>query len=74
MDNFPRPKEESIFEKKEKVPGTCPECGGSDIKAYRVLTDGGWWNVVKCQECLYSLDRQLDKNQYAPCKRLWDLM
>ena len=74
MDNFPRPKETSLFEKKEAVDGVCPECDSHDIKSYRVLTDGGWWDVVKCQDCLYSLDRRLSQNQYAPCSLLWDLV
>jgi hypothetical protein len=23
-----------------------------------VLTEGGWWSVVKCQQCLTSLSRE----------------
>jgi len=74
MDSFPRPKDERLFEKKEKVDGTCTQCGSLDIMAYRVLTDGGWWDVMKCQDCLFSLDRKRSQNQYAPCRLLWDLM
>jgi hypothetical protein len=74
MDSFPRPKEERLFEKKEKVDRACPECGSTDINAYRVLTDGGWWDVIKCQDCLHSLERKRSQNQYAPCRLLWDLM
>jgi hypothetical protein len=74
MNKFPRPTEERIFEKKEKVDRVCPECRSHDVEAYPVLTDGGWWDVVKCQDCLYSLDRKRCKNQYAPCTLLWDLM
>ena len=74
MNTFPRPLEERLFEKKEKVDQACPECGSHSVAAYRVLTDGGWCDVVKCQDCLYSMDRKRSKNQYAPCTRLWDLM
>jgi hypothetical protein len=74
MNKFPRPAEESLFEKKEEVDQVCPECGNHNIAAYTVLTDGGWWDIVKCQDCLYSLDRKRCKNQYAPCTLLWDLM
>ena len=74
MNGFPRPTEETLFEKKQKVEGICPECGGHDIASYRVLTDAGWWEVMKCQSCLYSLDRKRSDNQYAPCILLWSLM
>jgi hypothetical protein len=23
-----------------------------------VLSEGGWWNVVKCQDCLCSVERE----------------
>ncbi len=74
MNKFPRPAEERLFEKREKVDQVCDECGSRHVEAYRVLTDGGWWDVVKCQDCLYSLDRKRSENQYAPCTLLWDLM
>jgi hypothetical protein len=74
MNGFPRPKDETLFEERRKVDDLCPECGGADIAAYRVLTDGGWHDVVKCQGCLHSLSRARSKNQYAPCTLLWNLM
>jgi vanillate/4-hydroxybenzoate decarboxylase subunit D len=74
MNSFTRPTEESLYETRRKVDGSCPSCHGSDIAAYRVLTDGGWWDVVKCQTCLYSLERKRSENQYAPCTLLWNLM
>lgn len=74
MNSFPRPKEERLFEKREQVVGICPECGSDNIATYRVLSDGGWWDVVKCQKCLFSVDRKRSENQYAPCRLLWDLM
>lgn len=43
----------------ERIPvsGTCVQCAGNDIKRYPVVSDGGWFVVTKCQNCLYSLDR-----------------
>jgi hypothetical protein len=74
MNSFARPTEERLYEERKKVAGSCPSCGGAEIAAYRVLTEGGWWDVVKCQSCLHSLDRKRSENQYAPCTLLWDLM
>ncbi|GAA5051131.1 hypothetical protein HNP84_006523 [Thermocatellispora tengchongensis] len=39
------------------VSGTCPECGASELAAYRVLSEGGRWDVEKCQACLASAHR-----------------
>ena len=74
MDGFPRPSEEKPREEKREVEGACPACGSHDIAAYRVLSDGGWWDVVKCQNCLSSIERRRSENQYAPCTLLWNLM
>ena len=30
----------------------CPECGSTEMAEYRVLSEGGWWTVRKCQACL----------------------
>lgn len=37
--------------------GECPECGRQMLAAYRVLSEGGWWDVVKCRNCLASVER-----------------
>ena len=74
MNSFPRPEEETLIEERKKVERLCPECGSHDVAAYRVLSDAGWWEVVKCQNCLYSLERTRAENQYAPCILLWSLM
>ena len=44
----------------EKAPasGDCPECGGSEVRRYPVLSEGGWFMVEKCQECLASRARE----------------
>jgi hypothetical protein len=74
MNSIPRPAEERLYEKREKVERVCTECSSHNVAAYRVLSDGGWWDVVKCQDCLYSLERKRCENQYAPCILLWSLM
>jgi hypothetical protein len=55
---FPRPEEPYLFVEREPVEGACPECGSDDLKRYPVLSEGGWWTVVKCQECLASVERE----------------
>jgi hypothetical protein len=40
------------------VEGACPECGASALASYPVLSENGWWDVVKCQECLASVTRE----------------
>ncbi len=57
MQTFPRPREERLYVERKPVAADCPECGGSDVKAYDVLSEGGWWHVEKCQDCLASLSR-----------------
>lgn len=37
--------------------GVCPECGGA-LQRYAVLSEGGWFQVVKCQDCLHSMSRE----------------
>lgn len=47
-----------VYEDKETIEGECPECGGSDIRKYPVLSEGGWFIAAKCQACLCSLSRE----------------
>ena len=58
MHAFPRSEEPFLFVERTSVEGTCPECGGSDLADYRVLGEGGWWDVRKCQGCLASIRRE----------------
>jgi N-methylhydantoinase B len=37
---------------KVTVPGDCRACGACALKSYPVLSEGGWFEVVKCQDCL----------------------
>lgn len=57
MHAFPRPQQERLHVDRVEVDGTCPHCGGTSIAGYRVLSEGGWWDVEKCQSCLTSLRR-----------------
>jgi hypothetical protein len=57
VHTFPRPRAERLSVERDHVEATCPECGGTDIASYRALSEGGWWTVVKCQDCLASLER-----------------
>lgn len=43
---------------REPVPGDCPACGAAELRAYPVLSEGGWFRVVKCGQCLHSVTRQ----------------
>lgn len=58
MSHYPRPTEPVPVLDKEPVPGTCPECGDADLKTYPVNSEGGWFIVVKCQNCLHSVSRE----------------
>jgi vanillate/4-hydroxybenzoate decarboxylase subunit D len=57
VHSFPRPQEPHLFAAREPAEGTCPECGSEQLADYRVLSEGGWWDVRKCQNCLHSLNR-----------------
>jgi hypothetical protein len=39
------------------VPGKCPACGAEHLARYEVLSAGGWYQVLKCQTCLTSVER-----------------
>lgn len=43
----------------ERVPveGACAHCGAHELASYPVLSEGGWFNAVKCGSCLYSAER-----------------
>jgi vanillate/4-hydroxybenzoate decarboxylase subunit D len=56
--SFPRPDEHFLHVERRRVEGVCPECGASDLAEYPVLSEGGWWDVRKCQSCLASVSRQ----------------
>lgn len=55
---FSRPQARVLNAVRTPVDGTCPECGVVELSSYRVLSEGGWWNVTKCQACLASVSRE----------------
>jgi hypothetical protein len=54
---YPRPQALTLTVEREDVPGECRECGTAALKRYPVLSEGGWFMVVKCQSCLCSASR-----------------
>jgi hypothetical protein len=58
MQVYPRPTDKHVDVPREDVEGECPECGEAVLQAYPVLSEGGWWNVTKCQNCLCSVKRE----------------
>ena len=58
MHIFQRPQTPHVHAQRESVDGNCPECSSPALARYRVMSEGGWWNVVKCQQCLHSLSRE----------------
>jgi vanillate/4-hydroxybenzoate decarboxylase subunit D len=55
--SFLRPSERHLEAERRSVEGDCPECGAAELAEYRVLSDGGWFDVRKCRRCLASLAR-----------------
>ena len=40
------------------VEGTCPRCNAAELHEYPVLSEGGWYQVRKCRNCLHSVTRE----------------
>jgi hypothetical protein len=53
----PRPSEPTLSVQRAPVDGNCPQCGTSALQAYPLLSEGGWFDVVKCAHCLHSVAR-----------------
>ncbi len=56
--SFPRPTDVAPRQVREVVEGACPSCGAGALMRYPVLSEGGWFMVVKCQDCLASVSRE----------------
>ncbi|MEE3852995.1 hypothetical protein VZC37_21845 [Gordonia sp. LSe1-13] len=52
------PASEGLVVEKNPIAGECTQCGAATLAAYPVLSEGGWFRVVKCQTCLHSMDRE----------------
>lgn len=55
--SYPRPREATPVQARETVAGHCDECGAEALQRYPALSEGGWYMVVKCQNCLHSQRR-----------------
>lgn len=55
---FSRPSDPTPVQQREDVAGACDECGAQALMRYPVLSEGGWFMVVKCQACLHSQSRE----------------
>lgn len=53
-DDWPYP---TVSVEKHNVDGACPACGREELKAYPVLSEGGWFDVIKCQACLETVEK-----------------
>ena len=53
-----------VYVERKSVEGACSDCGESRLMTYMVLSEGGWFEVVKCQSCLHSESRVPD--QFGP--------
>ncbi|WP_155640896.1 hypothetical protein [Burkholderia pseudomultivorans] len=51
------------------VDGTCPACESTRLARYPVHSEGGWFDVVKCQACLHSIRRE-PASRLGPVLRL----
>lgn len=58
---------------REPVEGACPSCAQEALRRYPVLSDGGWFLVVKCQACLHSVSRE-PWNRLGTVVRLEDVL
>ena len=43
---------------REPADGICRRCGAEDLRRYPVVSEGGWFQVTKCQTCLLSVSRE----------------
>lgn len=55
---FQRPDDPNPVQEREPVEGTCDACDKAALMRYPVLSEGGWYIVVKCQSCLHSQSRE----------------
>lgn len=62
-----------LFLDREPVEGACPRCGAADLRRYPVNSEGGWFQVVKCQSCLFSVSRER-WSRLGPIQLLSDLL
>ena len=74
---YPRPREQFLSVARTPSEGTCPECGGQNIKRYPAFTARGPKLVHKCQACLALVREEgpsIDEAHppFWPMTRSWD--
>ncbi|MDV6247192.1 hypothetical protein [Rhodococcus opacus] len=69
--HYPRPAQHVVPSPKEPVDAACPACASQDVKRYPVQSEGGWFEVVRCQSCLHQLER-VKWRLYGPIEFLSD--
>lgn len=52
--------DDGVVVERTPVEGSCSACGAAALMRYPVLSEGGWFDVVKCQQCLHSESREPD--------------
>jgi hypothetical protein len=57
VHSFSRSESPHLYVERVPVDGACPACGAESLADYRVLSEGGWWDVRKCTTCLNSVSR-----------------
>lgn len=62
-----------LFLERTPVEGSCPRCGHDELRSYPVNSEGGWFDVVKCQNCLHSVSRERGA-RLGPIQLLSDLL
>lgn len=65
---YPRPVTPTVEVDRVDAAGACPACDAERLRSYRVLSEGGWWFVTKCADCLTSVRRERAElfGPYAP--------
>lgn len=58
VSGYPRPEQRELHVERVAVEGTCPSCAEARLARYPVLSEGGWFEAVKCQRCLTSVRRE----------------
>lgn len=53
---FPPSGETESHVERESVDRTCPSCGSNDVARYPTLRFKGWFEIVRCQECMELLE------------------
>lgn len=64
---------EAPTQERTPVEGRCPRCGAEELRRYPVNSEGGWFDVVKCQRCLCSVSRERGP-RLGPIQLLSDLL